>query len=159
MNSESKTTNSTTNNITNIKNLWFDEFIASIKTHQLQLETNTASDKLKQLYDLAMFGSDNDLAELSKIRANQHFTKKIIIEYLKEISTSMPLKLALDLEDSEVLVWAEIEDDNEEMENFLLMAEAKVNSLFHQYGYDLTSTIVEKRDNLSIPNHYSSYKA
>ena len=148
----------TTNSIIKIKDAWFEEFIAAIKTHQLQLETNTASTELKKLYDVAMFGSDNELAELSKISANQHFIKKVIVEYLKEILNKMPIRLAFDLDDSELLVWAEINDDDEEMENFLLMAEAEVNSIFHKYGYDLTSTIVEVRDNLSIPNHYSPYK-
>jgi hypothetical protein len=148
----------TGNNIQTIKDAWFDEFIAAIRTHQLQLETNTATEELKKMYDVIIRGSDNDLAVLSKVSANQHFIKKVIVEYLREVSKQMPIKLAFDLDDSEVLVWAEIKDDDDEMENFLLLAEAKVNSIYHKYGYDLTSTIVEVRDKLSIPNHYSAFK-
>jgi len=148
----------TGNNIQTIKDAWFDEFIAAIRTHQLQLETNTASQELKKMYDVAMHGSDNDLAVLSKMSANQHFIKKVIVQYLTEVAKQMPIKLAFDLDDSEVLVWAEIKDDDEETENFLLLSEAKVNSMFHKYGYDLTSTIVETRDKVSIPNHYSIFK-
>lgn len=146
-------------NITEIKSTWFDEFIAAIRTHQLQLETNTASESLKQFYEVAINGNQNQLAQLSKESANQHFIKQIIISYLKEIENKMPEKLAFDLDDSEVLVWAEIENDDEQMEDYLLIAEATVNAKFHQYGYDLTSTIVEKRDGLSIPNHYSLVKS
>ncbi len=149
----------TKDNIHTIKSTWFDEFIATIRTHQLQLETNTASEGLKQVYDIAINGTDNQLAELSKMSANQHFIKKIIVDYLQEINDNMPLKLAFDLDDSEVLVWAEIPDDNGEMEDFLLLAEASVNAKYHKFGYDLTSTIVEKRDYLSIPNHYSLVKS
>ena len=98
------------------------------------------------------------MAVLSKMNANQHFIKNVIVEYLQEISKKLPIRLAFDLDDSEVLVWAEINDDDEEMENFLLLAEAKVNANYHKYGYDLTSTIVEVRDGLSIPNHYSVFK-
>lgn len=146
-------------NISTLKEAWFDEFIATIRTHQLQLETNTAPDGLKQVYDVVIHGSDNQLAELSKMSANRHFTKKLIVEYLKEVGNKLPIKLAFDLDDSEVLVWAEIPNDNEGMENFLLLAEASVNAKYHQFGYDLTSTIVEERDNLSIPNHYSPFKS
>jgi hypothetical protein len=146
------------NNIQSVKDAWFDEFIAAIRTHQLQLETNTAPEGLKKIYDVVIHGSDNDLAVLSKASANQHFIKKVIVGYLQEISKNMPIKLAFDLDDSEVLVWAEIKDDDEEMENFLLLSEAKVNAEYHKYGYDLTSTIVEVRDKLSIPNHYSALK-
>lgn len=149
----------TTNNLATIKDAWFDEFIAAIRTHQLQLETDTASEGLKKMYDIAIHGTSNQLAELSKVSANQHFIKKIIVSYIKEVEDKMPKKLAFDLDDSEVLVWAEITDDKDEMEDFLLLAEAKVNAEFHKYGYDLTSTIVEERDNLSIPNHYSLVKA
>jgi hypothetical protein len=148
----------TSNVIQSINEAWFDEFIAAIKTHQLQLETNTASEELKGMYDVFMRGSDNELARLSKISANQHFIKKVIVDYVKAVSGQMPIKLAFDLDDSEVLVWAEIENDNEAAEDFLLLAEAKVNAEYHQYGYDLTSTIVEVRDCLSIPNHYSVFK-
>ena len=147
-----------TTNLSTIKNTWFDEFIAMIKTHELQLETNTATEDIKKFYDIITNGSDNQLAELNKETANQHFIKKIIVSYLNEIQQKKPLKLAFDLDDSEVLVWAEIENDDDEIENFLLLAEANVNADFHRYEYDLTSTIVEKRDGLSIPNHYSTFK-
>ena len=150
---------STTNNISTIKSTWFDEFIAMIRTHQLQLETNTANEAIKKVYDIAINGSDNQLAELNKMSANQHFIKKIIVSYLHEIESKMPLKLAFDLDDSEVLVWAEIKDSDDEAEDFLLLAEAAVNADFHKYGYDLTSTIVEARDSLPIPNHYSLVKS
>jgi hypothetical protein len=149
----------TLSNISTIKEAWFDEFIAIIRTHQLQLDTNTAPEGLKHMYDVFISGSDTQLAEISKMNANQHFIKKIIVSYLKEVENNMPIKLAFDLDDSEVLVWAEIQDDKDEMEDFLLLAEATVNAKYHKYGYDLTSTIVERRDNLTIPNHYSLVKS
>jgi hypothetical protein len=150
--------NAQTQNLQSIKDVWFEEFIAAIRTHQLQLETNTAPEELRRLYGVFINGNATDLAVLSKMNANQHFIKNVIVEYLQEISKKLPIRLAFDLDDSEVLVWAEINDDDEEMENFLLLAEAKVNANYHKYGYDLTSTIVEVRDGLSIPNHYSIFK-
>src|SRR4051812_5223013 len=96
---------------------WFDEFIASVRTHQLQLETNTATEELKNMYDILMNGSNHDLAHLSKITADAHFIKSMVLQYLQIIQPNLPLKLAFDMDNSEVLVWAEIEDNNERMED------------------------------------------
>ena len=58
------------------------------------------------------------------------------------------------LSNSKLLVWSEIEDNDEDMEDALLIAEAKVNGKYQKDGFYINSTIVEKSDNLSIPNHY-----
>lgn len=150
------------NNVTTTVNLqtqWFQEFIATLQTHQLMLETNTASEELKNIYNVFFNGSETELAHAAKRSSDIHFIKSIIVDYLKEIKQNMPVKLAFDLDDSEVLVWAEINNDDEATEDFLLLAEAAVNAKFHAYGYDITSTIVEKRDSLAVPNHYIIYKA
>ncbi len=141
--------------ISDTRSTWFEEFIAGIRTHQLMLEKRIASDVLIKLYDVLMSGNLDQMAALNKVNADQHFIKSIIINYIKIISDKLPARLAFDTDDSEVLVWAEIQNDDEEMENALLIAEAEINSRFHRYGYDLTSTIVELRDNLQVPNHYS----
>lgn len=138
---------------------WFDEFIAAVRTHQLQLETETAPQELKQVYQTLMSGNEDTMASLSKALANKHFIKKLVLEYLLAIRAQMPIKLAFDMDDSEVLIWAEVENGNEDKENFLLMAEAQVNAKYHKFGYDLTSTIVENSDHLPIPNHYAVFKA
>lgn len=146
-------------NIQTVQNSWFDEFIAAVRTHQLQLETGTANEEIKSVYNVLINGNQIDLAALNKINANQYFVKNMVLEYLKSIQNNMPLKLAFDMDDSEVLIWAEIPNNDEVLENFLLMAEAEVNAKYHKFGYDLTSTIVESNDNLSVPNHYAIFKA
>jgi hypothetical protein len=137
---------------------WFDEFIATIRTNQLQLETDTTLEDLKRMYNILFSGNERETILHLKATADQYYIKSITVEYLHEISSKMPLKRAFDLDDSEVLVWAEIENDNEVIEDFLLLTEASINARFHQFGYDLSSTIVETRDRLSIPNHYKVFK-
>jgi len=124
----------------------------------VQLETNTADEHLRATYDTLMNGSQNEIAFVGKLQANMYFIKNMVLAYLKLALPAAPVKLAFDMDDSEVLIWAEIEDDNEEKENQLLLAEADINAKFHEFGYDLTSTIVECRDNLQIPNHYIIFK-
>lgn len=142
--------------VKSIRAAWFDEFIASIKTHELMLETNVASPELTKMYATFMGGDQKEMAALSKINADKYFIKSIVFEYIKSIPEFLPKKLAFDLDDSEVLVWAEIKDDDEDTENGLLIVEAKINSVYHEFGYDVTTTIVEERDCLAVPSHYSA---
>lgn len=142
-----------------VQETWFEHFIAAIRTHQLQLETDTAPDDLKNAYSIIMHGSNNDMAMLNRLSANRHFIEKIVLEYMELVRERMPVKLAFDLNGSEVLVWAEIQNNDEDMEDFLLMAEAEVNAKYHKFGYDMTSTIVEQRDSLDIPNHFTKMTA
>lgn len=138
---------------------WFDELIATLRAHQIQLETQTADRELKKFYETVFGGSMDELAHLGKVGAQKHFIPRIIVDYLNLLSKNQPLKLAFDFSDSEVLVWAEIKDSDEEMERALLKAEAHINSKYHTYGFDMETTIVESSDSLAIPNHYSLYRS
>ncbi len=139
--------------------VWFDNFISTLRSHQIQLETDTAHIELKKFYETVFSGNADELAHLGKKGAQKHFVSRIIVDYLKLIANHQPLKLAFDYNDSEVLVWAEISDNSEELEKILLKAEAKVNAQYHGYGFDMETTIVEAGDKLNIPNHYTPYKS
>lgn len=137
---------------------WFDDFIATLRTHQVQLETNTAQEELKTFYGLLFNANENELAHLGKTGAQKYFVPRIIVDYVKLISNSLPLKPAFDYNDSEVLVWAEILDGDVGQEKNLLKAEAIINSKYHGFGFDMETTIVESGDQLPVPNHYTPYK-
>jgi hypothetical protein len=137
---------------------WFSDFISTINTDLLQLETNTApSDKVKFYRKLANSSGD-DLAYLSRVTSTTYFIKNLVIDYITGINDDniSPVKIALDLSEAKVLIWAEIKDDDEETEDKLRLLEAKINAKYSQFGFNLTSTIVEESDYLSVPNHYQS---
>lgn len=138
---------------------WFDELISGLRAHQLQLETGIASSELLSIYNKLIGGNSDQVVHLSKNLSQQYFVGKIIYEYLQLLKDKKPRKLAFDFDDSEVLVWAEIEDNDEAFEKELILIEAKINAKYHQYGYDMSTTIVEISDQLSIPNHYRVFKA
>jgi hypothetical protein len=139
-------------------NEWFNNMVATLRTHELMLQTDTATPQLKTMYDVFVNGSTNDIALQGKVNAQVHFVRSILIEYLSILDKNLPSKLAVYFNDSEVLVWAEISDDDHAMEKSLLVAEAKINAKYHPYGFDMETTIVEASDNLSVPNHYQSLK-
>lgn len=138
---------------------WFDDVVAQLRTHQLSLEMDVANDDLKSFYSTMMHGNSYQLAKMGKDLSNQFFIPKILLEYLSLVKKDMPIKLAFDMSGSEILIWAEIDDDNWEMEQKLILSEAKINAKYHEYGYDLTSMIVERSEQLNIPKHYSIFKA
>lgn len=137
---------------------WFDHLIAALRTHELQLETDTAPDELKKTYDLLMGNDIDEVLKMNKQTIQKHFVGKIIIDFLKLLDKNLPAKLAFDFNDSEVLVWAEIEDNNEEQEKLLTRTESKINAQYHPFGFDMEAMIVEKSDALPIPNHYKVFK-
>lgn len=137
---------------------WFDELVGLIRTHEVELETNTATNEVKEFYNNAIQGNIDDMVLFNKKLSQKHFVAKIIWDYINILGKQLPLKLAFDYNDSSVLVWAEIAENNFEVEKRIILAEAKINANYHKYGFAMSSTIVENCDNLKIPNHYTTYK-
>lgn len=137
---------------------WFDDLVATLKTHRLQLETHTINDEMRKFYDVIIGGQPEEVFSQTKKRIQKHFVSEIIVNYLKLLNDNLPSKLAFDFNDSEVLVWAEVEENDDKLQYQLIMNEAKINSMYHGYGFDMSSTIVEKSDCLNTPNHYRTYK-
>lgn len=133
---------------------WFDNLVATLRTHQLQLETGTASSALQQAYAPMLAGDLDLMFRQNKTSAQKYFVGKIIYDYTQLLGNQRPRKLALSFNDSEVLVWAEINDDDEGMERFLILAEAQINARYHDYGFDMTTMLVEAADAARVPNHY-----
>lgn len=138
---------------------WFDDLIAALKTHELLLETNTATEEMKQFYEAIMGDNLDELFKMQKTTAQKYFVGKIVFDFLKILDNHVPLKLAFDFNASEVLVWAEVDDNDEMQEKILSRAESKINAIYHPYGFDMETMIVESSDNMPIPNHYKIFKA
>ena len=139
---------------------WFEGFINAIKADHLQIQTNTASDEKSRLYNNMIEGKHLEVVSEMRNVSSQFFIQSLVTDFLKElevrnVSTN---KLAFDLGDAKVLVWAEIDDDDEASEDGLILAEAKVNADYSKNGFHITSTIIESGDNQSVPPHYASIK-
>ncbi|MFW6369826.1 MAG: hypothetical protein ACOC10_01320 [Bacteroidota bacterium] len=154
---ELSTTN-TTESIHGIKD-WFDNFVASLRSDQVQLESDIATNDKKNLYAIMMEGDEDKIALTSRIQTSVYFIKRLLLKYLKNIKNDeiTEVKLAFNLSDSKIHVWAEINDDDEKTEDYLFLLEARLNAEFEQFGICISSTIVEKSDRLTIPPHYQIF--
>jgi hypothetical protein len=70
---------------------------------------------------------------------------------LREIKLS---SLSLQLSDLNILVWAVVNDDDEETKDQLFLLEAEVNAKYSDYGLYISTTIMEKSDNCAIPSQF-----
>ena len=133
---------------------WFEKIINLLQLHHLQLTTSTASEEVTALYELLMDGDNDIINYAAKLGAQKHFVRRIILSFLQTLTDISKFKLAFDFNDSQVLVWAEIEDDNEELEKELILAGAEVDAKFYEYGWAISIMVVEKSDGFEIPPHY-----
>jgi hypothetical protein len=136
--------------------IWFTEIVGDIKADHFMLTEGVAPKEKKDFYFDIISG--NDEAVWMKMRQTTSLVQiaKLLKDYMDELKKGglMPLKLLVALSDSKILVWSEINDDDENTEDALLIAEARINGKYHHKGFYLTSTIVEKSDNITPPPHY-----
>ena len=140
----------------NVFDDWFQNLIDNIKTDHFLMTENIAPVEKKALYTDLIFGNQKNVLSNMREASTMYFITEIISEYVMEIKNQQknPLKLALALSDSKILVWSVINDNDELTEDALLIAEAKVNGKYHKNGFYINSTILEKSDNAEVPSHY-----
>lgn len=135
---------------------WFDDFIAQLRSDQIQLDTSIASKEKQKFYDLMMTENQDEILMFGRNMSSMYFIRRMIMEYVDELQAMkcQPLRLSLNHSNSKILVWAEIDNNDEPTEDKLLIAEAKINAKYHNKGFYISSTIVEKCDSFPIPSQY-----
>lgn len=134
---------------------WFDEIVGQIRADQLAYEAGVISPEKSTMYDHLINGEVKPLIDNALAIAKMYYVKRMLFDYVKVLGGFKSFtKLAVSFHDSGLLVWAEIPDGREDIEDQLIMAEAEVNSKYHQFGFDINTTYVEESDKLSIPTHY-----
>ena len=135
---------------------WFVSFIDDMKADHFMLETNSASVEKKDLYTALIRNDSQQIVRQLRTFSTQHYITSIVVDYLNELKSNNknPLKLAFGISDSKILVWSEIEDNDDIMEDVLLICEAKINGKYSEQGFYINSTIIERSDNIPVPSHY-----
>jgi len=138
--------------------IWFSAIIDHIKVDHFLMTTKSAPKETQNFYDNLIHGDGEEVVNTMREVSSKFYVSKIVNDYINELKLSgkIPLKLAMGLSDSKLLIWSEINDNDEEMENALLIAEAKVNAKYYKNGFFINSTIIESSDNIPIPPHYQS---
>lgn len=135
---------------------WFNNLISSIEMDKFLMKEDLASVETKAFYTALMTDNVSEVLRQTRELSTMYFIEKMIVDFLKEIKTrGVEYKnLALDLGNSKVLAWIELKQDDEESEDKLIMAEAKVNAKYLEEGFHVSTSIVEEHDNIPVPSHY-----
>ena len=135
---------------------WFDSMVANLRYDQELFKNEILEEGKKDVYTAMMTGDQNFLHNYARNTSSTYFIQNMVDAYFKELvkTNSKPNKLALELSNAKILVWAEIKEDDEIMEDALILTEAKINAAFSEYGFHVSSTIVEDSDGLEVPEHY-----
>lgn len=141
--------------LTNIK-AWFDKMVADLRVDEMLLETHCLEKPKTDVYRAMVSGDTEFVHKYARDASTAFFIQNILKSYFITLGEkrAKPRRLGLDLSASKVLVWAEIENDDEKTEDALILASAKVNNDFSDCGFHISSTIVEEEDQLEIPSHY-----
>jgi hypothetical protein len=139
---------------------WFDKFLSTISVDRMLMETNTASFETDKIYKNFIYERYDEIHSMARSTSSFYFINKLVIDYLMELRSfkAIPQKLALDVSDAKILVWAQIKDNDDLTEDALILSEARANSKYSDNGFYVSSTIVEECDNLEIPSHYHEIK-
>ncbi|MFI5136564.1 MAG: hypothetical protein ACHQIM_01970 [Sphingobacteriales bacterium] len=139
---------------------WFDKFLSSISVDRMLMETNTASPETDKIYTDLIYERYDEIHSMARSTSSFYFINKLVIDYLIELKSfkAIPQKLALDVSDAKILVWAQIKDNDELTEDALILSEARANSKYSDNGFFVSSTIVEESDSLDVPPHYHEIK-
>lgn len=139
-------------------NLWFDDMVSNLRVDELKMEVGILDKKTAAFYDAMIKGDGNAMHNFGRRFSSEYFIKKLLNSYISELvkRNGLPEKLAFDMSDSKVLVWAQIKDDDEQVEKSLILSAAIINYEFEKYGFHISTTIVEEEDSLEIPTHYKS---
>jgi hypothetical protein len=137
---------------------WFVNLIDILKSRFSQ-QKNQLINIHKEESDIAFSHVVEDYSTAmhqSRIASQKFFTTQILKVYIDEIHslTNMPDLIGLAIGHNEILVWCQINDDDDEMENNLFLAEAKANADQTNSGISISTTIVERSEIISIPSHY-----
>lgn len=123
--------------------------------HILQLTNNTPSPNLV-LSDSPTLTEDKKLAaQNSKHDADQFLSFNSATEFVTELirQQAKVSKLAITVADSEVLVWAEVQDEDYTSLQSVLRAASIVNARADNVC-TVSATVVEESDNLEVPAQY-----
>jgi len=139
---------------------WFNEFIGQLRTDEQMLELGAINPDKEKFYQNIFSGDIEAILLDNREKISMAIIERMIREYLTVLTDrkAFPDKLAFELSNYKVLVWAEIDMDDEKTERELIIAEAKINAKYSKYGLYISTTIVENQDSLEVPPHYQELK-
>jgi hypothetical protein len=138
-------------------NEFFDRILNHLVTDKMMHDVSSLPIETHNFYNDLANGNIENALEQSKDAYLMHIYSKLVDEYFSKLSIpeNKPNQLGVCLSHSNMLIWAEISDDDEVLEDKLIMLQAEINHKYGKKGLFVKTTIVEESDKFKIPPHYS----
>ena len=136
-----------------------DDFIAFLRTMQLQVETKTAPEEMNAFYNAMHTEDIGAIYKFNKEHLGNYLLGQVKDTFLSYYTNSTEIKskkMAFKISDNLVYIWAEVEDFNTEMYKDLLIAAADTNRIFADLDLTVQVGIVEESDNCTMPNDFET---
>lgn len=138
------------------ESLWFDQLVNDIRVDEQLYANDLLTEPKKKMYNDLMTGNVEEMVKSLNENASKYYISNLLNDYITEIKQSKNnfKQIGLELSNKKILVWAELIDDDIATEKKLILAQAKVNAKYSEFGFSISSTIIEESDGLIIPSHY-----
>ncbi len=138
----------------------FDKLAEELEEDRVAMVTGIASEEKVTFFERMIRGDDTGLAKSIRDQSTVAIITNLIGDYVNFLSEleSAPSIVAFQFGHSIGNIWLEVDDDDDELIHQLILLEAKINSKYRkEFGYALSSMIVEKSDGIDIPSNYSKF--
>ncbi len=136
----------------------FDGLVAQIRADELALESGVASNEKRELYKLILENNQIEVAKSAIDMGRVIIIPAMLNDFVLALKKTqiLPKNLSVSFNQEKLLVWATVSSENEDMEDSIFIAEAKVNAKYHETGFNVSSTVVYEEDEVSKPAHYQT---
>lgn len=139
---------------------WFAALLEGVRqqigTDQLKINTGTADKQTTDFYHALRSQDPLRLAQTIRNESLKVLLSAGLLGFFNELSKRkrLPKRIALHHDATELMLWAEVEDGDEETHDAIVLAASEINLNLHRLGFFIETMVVESRDMCPIPSHY-----
>ncbi len=137
---------------------WFDELVSSIRVEEMQIVTGIAPKEKQDFWKPFLENNMLEIARKNRESSSMLIIPDLLANYFAGIKLrNIELKsLSFQLSDSKILVWTVVKDDDEATMDQLFLLEAEINAKYGNFGFHVSTTILEESDNCTVPSQFKS---
>ncbi len=134
------------------------EVLHTLRIHDEEFKNNAAPKEVESFWNIVAERDQTKMfADMSE-RSESFFITKSIFKLMKEFGERLPKNLAFAPAGRNILVWAEVNDDDVDGMRQIVRAIARVNGSNDNSDIELIPEIVETSDRREVPEKFLSYE-
>ncbi len=127
--------------------------------HHLRVDSelmgnNIASPETHDLWTRLATQSQSEMMGMMGSKADEFFSGRAVYALIKEFGANRPNKLAFGIAGRNILVWAEVADDDIDAMRKIVRAIRKANATNSESDIELVPEIVEESEHFEVPPHF-----